>query len=225
MTKNKSNLVTTNQIGINEGLNLLGARYTLDNFRKPIPDFSIKVFDEILDWIKTNNNKSLVLDVGCGVGESSYNLAIKYKNDLVIGIDKSLIRISKNNKFKQSLPTNLKLVRGDIIDLWRLFYKHRAEIRIKKQYILYPNPWPLKHHYKKRWHGHPVFPFIIALDTPIELRTNWRLYLEEFSFCLHRGEKFLANIEVYRPEIIITPFERKFCDSGHELYRFMYNPH
>ncbi len=224
MTRNKSNLVTTNQVGINEGLSLLNVRYTLDNFKKPIPDFSIKIFEEIWEWIKSNNNKSLVIDVGCGVGESSYHLANKYKNDLVIGIDKSLVRISKNNTFKKNPPANLKIVRGDIIDIWRLFYKYRAEFSIKKQYILYPNPWPLKHHFKKRWHGHPVFPFILALETPIELRTNWKLYLEEFSFCLNLRNKSLASIEGYSPKVIVTPFERKFCESEHELFRLNYKP-
>jgi len=52
----------------------------------------------------------------------------------------------------------------------------------------------------------------------IELRTNWRVYAEEFALALDIAG--VANIsEAFVPEEPLTPFERKYQASGHELWR------
>lgn len=35
-------------------------------------------------------------------------------------------------------------------------------------------------HTKRRWHGHPVFPILVALGGQIEVRASWEGYLKEF---------------------------------------------
>ena len=171
-------------------------------------------------WIEEKDNLDIILDIGCGVGESTYHLGQEFKDALVIGIDKSLDRLNRNNEFKQKLPANILLVRGDIIDLWSLFLKNSDKYNILKQYILYPNPYPKQKHLSLRWQGHAIFPTIMQLGSPIEVRSNWKLYLEEFLAAASEfGVQSSDGVQVYKPTIVQTPFERKYLESSQILYR------
>lgn len=75
-------------------------------------------------------------------------------------------------------PTNLLLLRADLVDLWILAWEDR-EWDILEHFILYPNPYPKRSQLRKRWHGHPVFPILLCLGGIITLRSNWRAYLDE----------------------------------------------
>jgi len=217
--KKESNIVTTNQLGINKNLCDIAKRNIEFEFKKPYSDFSIETFKNIIDWIELKNINNIILDIGCGVGESTINLANKYQDCLVIGIDKSLDRIKRNNDFKKNIPENMLLVRGNVIDLWPMFLERKKTLNIVKQYILYPNPYPKEKHVKLRWHGHPIFQSILNIKSPIEVRSNWRLYLEEFEFMVNEyGQQFILKLELFTPEKSITPFERKFLESSQDLF-------
>jgi tRNA G46 methylase TrmB len=107
------------------------------------------------------------------------------------------------------------------VDFWQLAAE--SALCCKRQLLLYPNPWPKPEHLKRRWHAHPVLPAILALGGVIELRTNWRVYAEEFAEALRlagveaRCEKFAVD------EAPLTPFERKYAASGHDLWRCLAN--
>ena len=185
--------------------------------KKPLREFSGRIFDR-LDHIRKTLRRPVVLDSGCGSGESSLYLAEKYPRGLVIGIDQSKKRLHRLIGHKDiHFEDNLILARADVVDIWRLATSRRWDI--KKHYLLYPNPWPKPKHLKRRWHGRPVFPVMPGLATQIELRTNWRIYAEEFQQALNIALNKKAPIEVIRPAEFISPFEKKYYESGHELYR------
>jgi tRNA (guanine-N7-)-methyltransferase len=118
---------------------------------------------------------------------------------------------------KGELPANLCLVRSDLVDYWRLLAEHR--VRLSRHFLLYPNPWPKIGHLSRRWHGHAVFPVLPALGGIIECRSNWQIYVEEFAFALGRvlgREVPWASFIADEP---VSPFERKYRDSGQALYR------
>ena len=218
---NNSKIVTSNQTGVHDDLLLILKRYSTQEYKRPIAEFSRTTFKELLLWIQSFKNKSLVLDMGCGTGESSYQLARCYPDCLVIGIDKSISRIERNNEFKNSLPVNVKIVRGELLDLWYLFYQAsvKNEVTVHKQYILFPNPWPKKKLIKRRFHANPIFPFILSLSSKIELRTNWKIYAQEFaSACEFFG---LENVicSDYIPDQAVSNFELKYLESNHDLYK------
>lgn len=94
--------------------------------------------------------------------------------------------MSKNPYFNTTdSPENMLLLRCDMVDFYLLSVTHCVVPRVwdvHKHFLLYPNPYPKPKHLKNRWHGHPVFPFILALNaTHLELRASWMTYLEEFS--------------------------------------------
>ena len=92
--------------------------------------------------------------------------------------------------------------------------------KLDQHYLLYPNPWPKKKHLQRRWHGHPVFPTLIKLGGKLELRTNWKTYVDEFSKAVEIVTGNLNPVEEFIPTERLTPFEEKYQVSGQGLYRY-----
>jgi len=123
-------------------------------------------------------------------------------------------------------PRNLLMLRADAIDFWRLAAQavRDGTWRVARHFLLYPNPYPKPQHLLQRWHGHPVFPDVVALCKHVELRTNWRVYAEEFAIAWHIATGTHAFVEELQPDDVLaegamTAFERKYARSGHTLYR------
>lgn len=159
-----------------------------------------------------------VLDAGCGTGASTLALARRYPRQRVLGVDKSATRLALGQRAlgRDDAPRNAMLLHCELVDFWQL--AAAAGLRCARQYLLYPNPWPKAEHLKRRWHAHPVLPSILALGGTIELRTNWRIYAEEFREAL-RIAGVASALETFVPGEPLTPFERKYLASGHALWR------
>jgi len=211
-----SRVPTSAQIGVHEQLVRLLERHRDTPFRKPYADYNRAAFEaSFARREREAAHVPLILDSCCGVGESSIALAQAFPDHYVIGVDQSEARLGRFDA--AVLPPNLDLVRADLVDYWRLM--RDAGIRLSRHYLLYPNPWPKIGHLSRRWHGHPVFPTMLELGGRLECRSNWRIYVDEFCLavtaltgCSVAGEEFNAA----QP---LTPFERKYRDSGHRLYR------
>ncbi len=215
---NPSRVITSNQTGIHNNLKHVLEKHLHHNFLKPISRHTLNAFQEIERIIQARN-QPIILDSGCGVGESTLHLAQQNPEHIVLGIDKSFHRLQKNKLFNNPLSVNYYLVRADLFDFWRLVFHEQWPV--DKHFLYYPNPWPLKKDIKKRFHGHPVFPQLIQLGNIIELRSNWLIYLQEFSFAYQLITGRSVVIESFIPEMPITPFERKYLQSGHTLYRLV----
>ena len=216
-----SRIPTSAQTGIHEHLATLLDRHTGAVFRKPFTDYNRAAFEASLERrLRIAPDAPLILDSCCGVGESSRALALAFPDHYVIGVDQSESRLSRKSSGKtdsEGLPPNLDLVRADLVDYWRLMLD--ARIRLSRHYLLYPNPWPKIGHLSRRWHGHPVFPAMLQLGGALECRSIWRIYIEEFCFAIEYLTQRPAVCELFTPECVLTPFERKYLNSGHPLYR------
>ncbi len=207
------------QTGVHAHLSALLARHRTAPFLKPYADYNRAAFAASMARRQRLAPRApLILDAGCGVGESSIVLARAFPAHYVIGVDRSAARLERRIAGKaDGLPENLDLVRADLVDYWRLLSDEG--IRLDRHYLLYPNPWPKIGQLARRWHGHPVFPTLLALGGILECRSNWRIYVEEF--CLAAGVLTGRRpaCEPFRPDPAMTPFERKYRDSGHALWR------
>ncbi|MCJ9429532.1 tRNA (guanine(46)-N(7))-methyltransferase TrmB [Kordiimonas marina] len=182
-------------------------------FLRPVADHTRAAFEAVEEKLATAD-RPLILDACCGVGDSSRVLAAQNPDRWVVGVDKSEDRLSRERVGDN--PENLILIRADLNDFYRL--AEDAGWRPERHYILYPNPWPKPGHLKRRWHGAPVFPSLIGLSGRLELRSNWKIYLEEFAAAL-RIAGYESTLEPFEATDPITPFERKYRDSGHTLWR------
>ena len=217
-----SRFIISNQTGIHDQLHDLIQRRAASDYLKPIAPSSRLAFNTaICAWRKTNQS-TLIIDAGCGVGLSTRRLAILHPDSFVIGIDQSIDRLSRQVEWPSDAPDNFITVRADVVDFWRLL--HDAEIYPSHHYLLYPNPWPKKHHLARRWHAHPVFPTLLSLGGYMECRSNWKIYIEEFATAVTAISGIDAQYESFVPSSTpLTPFEEKYLASGHELWRCSLN--
>tara|TARA_B100001123_G_scaffold424514_1_gene536110 strand:+ start:511 stop:1188 length:678 start_codon:yes stop_codon:yes gene_type:complete len=192
--------------------------YTTAEFVKPIGDATRVLFQEI-DNRRKAISRPLVLDAGCGNADSSFHLAKRHPNALVLGIERSPHRLARYgiSTFECKLHGNVILACMDLIDLWLLAAEHRW--RIAHHYLLYPNPWPKRKHWRRRWHAHPAFDAALALGGILELRSNWSIYVEEFAAVLRIKTQSEPRIEQVQAPATLSPFETKYARSGHRLLR------
>ncbi len=187
-------------------------------WREPLHQPSVRAFAQLEQLLHPGEQHGLILDSGCGTGVSTQALADIHPERIVIGIDRSAARLQRF--LSGSLATrqgNCIWVRARLETIWRLALG--AGWGVLKNYLLYPNPRPKSDQFKKRWHAHPVFPVILALSGSIELRTNWRIYAEEFASAVQWSGGARPEVELLSAVSSITPFERKYAASGHDLYR------
>ncbi|MGR9090343.1 MAG: tRNA (guanine(46)-N(7))-methyltransferase TrmB [Gammaproteobacteria bacterium] len=209
-----SSPVVSNQPDTHEALVGVVEKHAGSHFRRPIPAAQQACF-AALDQCVREHGGPVILDSGCGVGESTHALASRHPDHLVIGIDKSPARIAQ--AVDRTAAAKPVIARGDCIDIWRL--AAAANWPIAQHYLLYPNPWPKAKHLQRRWHAHAVFPALIALGGELELRTNWSIYAREFELALACLGIATGGVGPVAPGAALTPFERKYRASGHALFR------
>lgn len=193
------------------------AKHAATVFRKPVTDYNRSAFDASIAAWEAHGRAPLILDAGCGVGLSTLHLAARYPDHFVIGVDQSADRLARQVHWPDALPENCLRLRADLVDYWRLMLA--SGVRPTRHYLLYPNPWPKKQHLGRRWHGHPVFPTVVALGGQLECRSNWRIYIDECAAALTQLSGLPVQAESFDAVAPITPFEEKYRASGHALWR------
>lgn len=196
-------------------------RHLSTEYQEKIPTYAQQGFTAANEWVLTQA-KPIILDSGCGTAQSSLMLAAQHPQCCVIGIDKSEQRLGRG--LPQPLPDNLLLVRNDCIHFWRLAVQQQWSI--EQHYLLYPNPWPKPGHLQRRWHAHAIFPTLLELGGQLTVRTNWRVYAQEFAralnLVLHEQGKPArsqsASLRKLNITTAMTAHELKYLRSGHALY-------
>lgn len=212
----QSRSVESNQTGIHDNLVSTVEKHLSHTFKKPIAEHTQGAFDDVAARLATIE-RPLILDSCCGVGESSRALAKQFPDHWIVGIDKSAKRLARDPG--DDTPDNLIFARADLNDFYRLACE--AGWKPERHYILYPNPWPKAAHLSRRWHGSPAFKDIIALGGRLELRSNWKIYLEEFQIALAVAG-VSSSLAFYDPGgTFLTLFEKKYHLSGQALWQLV----
>ncbi len=210
-----SRQVSSNQPGLHPRLDKVVDRHLKHPWKKPVHPANVAAFRQVRDWVD-QRDQPMVLDSGCGTGASTIRLAESMPDHSVIGVDKSAHRLARS---PGPLPPNARLIRAELGDFWCLAAE--SGWRLAAHWLLYPNPWPKSAHLKRRWHGHPAFPRLLMLGGNLVLRSNWRLYLEEFSRALvvaGRQPGVIMPVDGVEP---LTPFESKYASSQHGLFELI----
>lgn len=215
MQTGNSKPVTSTQQGCHPDLLLRVERHRKHPFRKPVAPFNQAAFDTATEWLNTQA-KPLILDSGCGVGDSTRWLAEHFPHHAVLGLDRSEDRLHRQ---RPALPDNARLLRTDLVDFWRL--AAAADWRPTHHFLFYPNPYPKAAQLSRRFHAHPVFPALISLGGQLEARSNWRIYLDELQASLrHYGiDSRITEIDPEQPAV--SAFEQKYRASGQTLWQLV----
>ncbi len=216
---NNSRKIIDAQQEIHPNLEKVVRKHCKSPFHKPIAKHTQDAFDNVKARIENALEKDtpLLFDSFCGTAMSTRRIAKEHPNALVVGIDRSEVRLSKQNN--QLLPENIILLQADCWDFWRLAVNQGWQVN--KHYLLYPNPYPKAKHLKRRIHGHPSYRYLLQLGGEVELRTNWEIYAREFKSALqyadiHNEKK--AQLNTLKIEQPMTLFEKKYLEAGHELF-------
>lgn len=219
--------VQTNQSGLCQKLTKVVERHKAFPFQKPTPFLQKNIFDQLNVLVKSQH-QPIMLDFGCGTGMSTQRLAAAFPRHLIVGMDKSAHRLQKNQLWKTCQESeiichdqNIILVQANMIDLIPLI--KQFEWQVDKQFHFYPNPWPKAEQFKRRLHGHPIFPMLLSLSPYIEIRSNWLLYLEEFLLAAKMvSPQWQGVIKTLKPmSRPISLFEKKYWQVKGSTYQLI----
>lgn len=211
-----SRLVSSPQSGVHARLADVLERHLARDWDAPLHPPTVAAFEALEACLEGCRN-GLILDSGCGTGDSTRLLARRWPDRLVIGIDKSAARLRRLGVTDfPHREVNALWLRAELPTFWRLAL--RAGWRLQRHFLLYPNPWPKPGQLQRRWHAHPVFPAMLRLGGRLEMRCNWAVYAQEFAFAVNRVLGTAAQPQELRLTSAISPFERKYLASGHRLY-------
>ena len=216
MQNHDSRTVSSPQKAAHKGLLDLLERQQQREWAQPLHPPTVDAF-AALQKVLPGMAGRLVLDSGCGTGDSTRLLASMLPACTVIGVDKSLSRLSRTGALHfPHVEGNAVLLRADLTSFWRLALA--AGWQLERHYLLYPNPWPKPSQLQRRWHAHPVFPDMLRLGGRLEMRCNWEPYALEFAMAVNHLLGVRVRPGTPPPEPDLSPFERKYRRSGHALY-------
>jgi len=97
---------------------------------------------------KIDSKKYNIIDIGVGYGESTIEIAKTNKNKNIIACEKYIDGINKvaKNSFANSLD-NISIFHGNVNQFLDEYCSYQS---ISEIFILFPDPWPKKRHFKRR---------------------------------------------------------------------------
>jgi tRNA G46 methylase TrmB len=215
--KDNPGLVSSSQRGVHPNLERRLRRHLQSPWLQPPHRPTLASYARLKEAGVLSEGPPLILDSGCGTGASTRRLASQFPASIVIGVDQSQVRLAKsgmNEVFHRD--GNCVLLRAELASLWRLL--DRDGISLERHFLLYPNPWPKPGHVSRRWHGHPVFPHLLALGGEIEMRCNWEIYAREFALAVNLATGANVAVRRFRPAGGISPFEQKYLERDQALF-------
>jgi len=218
--------VHSNQAGPHPGLQRLVRRHLEAPYAPPVAEHNRVAAAQLFERLR-ERPRPLVLDSFCGTGHSTALLAARHPQHLVVGIDKSAQRLARHRPLVRdnscaSSHYNYLLLRADCEAIWRALADRG--VRADHHYVLYPNPWPKSTQLKRRVHGHPAFASLLALGGRLELRSNWRTYVEEFAIAMQLAGRRGRVRPLADSGAPISLFEKKYRASGHALWSYTAAP-
>jgi len=213
----ESGLVTSKQRGIHPRLETRVLRHLETPWLQPLHVPTMETYLQLEQEGVFSAEQPLILDSGCGTGKSTQRLAGMFPRHLVVGVDRSLSRLAKSGVTASFLRReNYILLRAELATFWRLLLN--SGLSPERHFLFYPNPWPKPGHLSRRWHGHPVFPRLLALGGQIEMRCNWKIYAEEFAQAARFATHADISVKKIKPDNAISPFEQKYLERGQALF-------
>jgi tRNA (guanine-N7-)-methyltransferase len=163
-----------------------------------------------------------ILEIGCGMGETTANIAAAHPENDYLGIEVHSPGVgSLLKEISERGLTNLRLIQHDAVEVVRDMLEPATLAGI---HIFFPDPWPKKRHHKRRL-IQPSFVALLASRLAahgyLHCATDWAEYAEQMVQVL-AAEPLLQNTAghfaerpAYRPQ---TKFESRGLRLGHGVW-------
>jgi len=137
--------------------------------------------------ISIDHNKYNILDIGSGFGESTIKIAKKDKKKIVICCEKYIDGL--NNLFKKvqkELLDNIYIYQGNV---HKMLDEYCSKNSISEVWILFPDPWPKKKHFKRRLIDKYFFNKIktfLKYGATINIASDSKSYISQILRTIHQ---------------------------------------
>ena len=171
---------------------------------------------------KIDNKKYNILDVGSGFGESTIKLAKENKKKVIICCEKYIDGLSNlYKKSKLDSLDNICIFQGNVYQMLDEYCKKNS---ISEVWILFPDPWPKKRHFKRRLINEYFFTKInkyLKNGATINIASDSKSYVSQILRIIHlvRADfEWLNQTKLewdYDPEILPeTKYYKKALKNG-----------
>ena len=153
--------------------------------KKEISNDAISIKLKKIDQLKYN-----IIDIGAGYGESTIGISKTDSRKLVIACEKFIDGINKiaEKSFQHSL-NNISIYHGNVHQLLDEYCPLNS---ISEIWILFPDPWPKKRHFKRRLININFLNKIrnfIKKDAIIHIASDSKSYISDILLSIHEVKK------------------------------------
>ena len=153
--------------------------------RNEITNDAISIKVNKIDPLKYN-----IIDIGAGYGESTLTISKNDKEKQVIACEKFIDGINKiAEKNFQHSSNNISIFHGNVHQLLDEYCPHNS---ISEIWILFPDPWPKKRHFKRRLINVNFFKKIkdfLKENATIHIASDSKSYISDILFSIHQIKK------------------------------------
>ena len=195
-----------------------------------LPRFGLPFAAAPLDFDRAFGRRApRVLEIGCGMGETTAAIAAARPNDDFLGVEVHAPGVGSLLKqvAAQGL-TNVRVIRHDAVDVVAAMIPVASLAGI---HVFFPDPWPKKRHHKRRLLKSGFVHELARRLAPggyLHVATDWEDYAHEALATL-QAEPLLANTAAdfaprpaYRP---LTKFEARGLKLGHGVWDLVFRRH
>ena len=177
------------------------------------------------NWKKLMGTDTLHIEIGCGKGNYSLDMAKMYKDTGFIAIEKneSAAGIAAKKYDEDTDDKHLKLIQDDASSIGEWFGPREVDVI----HLNFSDPWPKKRYAKRRLSSASFldqYKRILSRNGEIQMKTD-NSALFEYSLIEFQNAGFkMVEVSVdYRcekhDEDAITEYEQKFISLGQPIYR------
>ncbi len=180
----------------------------------------------VLKTLSERNERDFVIEIGFGMGDATYRIAMENPDKDYLGIEVYRPGIGRLlSLIEQEKISNLKVMEYDAVEVLKNMVPEES---VSGFHIFFPDPWPKKKHHKRRIIQSDFVSLLSSRLVPggyIYAVTDWENYAEHMktvfdgqSLLKNRYEGF-AEPQQWRP---FTKFERKGKAKSHSIYELLY---
>ncbi|HQU47674.1 MAG TPA: tRNA (guanosine(46)-N7)-methyltransferase TrmB [Casimicrobiaceae bacterium] len=180
-----------------------------------------------IDFARTFGRRApVVLEIGCGMGETTAAIAAAHPDFDYLGIEVHGPGVGALlNRIEQGALSNLRVIQHDAVEVVDAMI---APASLAGIHVYFPDPWPKKRHHKRRLLK-PVFVRELASRLApggyLHAATDWQPYAEDM-LATFAAEPLLANTAPgyaprpdWRPQ---TKFESRGVKLGHAVFDLLF---
>ncbi len=176
--------------------------------------------------IPGDGEKELIIEIGFGMGDATYRIALENPDKEYLGIEVYKPGIGKLlDRIEKEEIKNLKVIEHDAVEVLKHMIKDDS---VGGFHIFFPDPWPKKKHHKRRIIQRDFLELLaskLKKGGYVYAVTDWENYAEHMletfrsqTVLKNRYEDF-AEPQEWRP---FTKFERKGKAKSHKIFELLY---